>query len=130
MLQAWCTVLAKHSGINTAVGLMAHTSTLRGSLNIKAMYPDTICTLKTEILDLVNIIAAAAIRLQAPCDDEVTTRRAWREFGRTWLEYQVSRDRVKSRRKGPYKNSPVVFSRTELLALKEAERRGAKMVRK
>lgn len=94
------------------------------------MNTDTISALKDEILDLVDVIAAAAVRLQTPVEDELTRRQAWKEAGRTWLEYQISRDRIKGHRKGPYKNSPIVFSRTEILALKEAERRGARMVRK
>ena len=94
------------------------------------MKSDTIYELKNEILDLAEVIAAAALRSLSPAKDELTTRQAWNEFDRTWLDYQLSRNRVRGRRKGPHKNSPVMFSRTELLALKEAERRGARMVRK
>lgn len=93
-------------------------------------YDEVTFKLKNEILDLVEIIAAAAVRSLAPAEDEITMRQAWKEFDRTWLEYQVDRNRVKGRRKGPHKNSPIMFSRTELLALKEAERRGAVMVRR
>lgn len=96
-------------------------------------YPDydgTIYRLKNEILDLADVIAAAAVRSLSPADDEMTTRQAWKEFDRTWLEYQVSQGRVKGHRKGKHKNSPIMYSRTELLALKEAERRGARMIRK
>lgn len=94
------------------------------------MQTDTIYELKNEILDLANVIAAAALRMHSPAEDELTKRQAWREFDRTWLEYQISRNRVRGHRKGPYKNSPIMFSRAELLALKEAERRAMRVFRK
>lgn len=94
------------------------------------MPSDVIYALKNEILDLAEVIAAAALRSLTPAADELTMRQAWDEFNRTWLDYQISRNRVRGRRKGPHKNSPIMFSRAELLALKEAERRGARMVRK
>ena len=94
------------------------------------MTPDTIYELKNEILDLVDIIAEAVVKKLRPAADEITRRQAWDEFDRTWLEYQISRNRIKGRRKGPHKNSPIMFSRDEILALKEAERRGARMVRR
>ena len=94
------------------------------------MQSDEIYILKNEILDLVEVIAAAAVRKLAPAEDEITMRQAWKEFDRTWLDYQISRNRVSGRRKGRHKNSPIMYSRTELLALKEAERRRAQMVRR
>lgn len=93
------------------------------------MSSDAICDLKVEIMELADVIAAAALRMQKPAADELTKRQAWNEFDRTWLEYQISRNRVRGQRKGPHKNSPVMFSRAELLALKEAERRGTRIVR-
>ena len=92
------------------------------------MQDDIIYQLKNEIMDLADLIAATALRMVLPAEDEITMRQAWKEFDRTWLEYHVSRDRIKGRRKGPHKNSPIMFSRRELLALKEAERHGARMV--
>nr|DAR14171.1 MAG TPA: hypothetical protein [Caudoviricetes sp.] len=94
------------------------------------MATDSIRELKDEIMEFADLIASAALRKQTPVQDEISTRQAHDEFGRVWVEYQVSRNRIKGRRKGPYENSPVVFSRFELMALKEAEKRGAKMVRK
>ena len=94
------------------------------------MERDPLIVLKDEILDIVEVIAAAAVRSLSPADDEITTRQAWKEFDRTWLEYQISRGRATGRRKGMHKNSPIMFSRTELLALKEADRRYSRMVQK
>ena len=93
------------------------------------MNPDIVSAIKIEILDLADIIAAAALRKLRPAEDDLTMRQAYKEFDRAWLEYHVSRHRIKGRRKGPHKNSPIIFSRTELLALKEAERRAVRMVR-
>ena len=94
------------------------------------MQDDIIYQMKNEIMDLTDLIAATALRMLLPAEDEITMRQAWKEFDRTWLEYQLSRNRIEGRRKGPHKNSPIMFSRRELLALKEAERRGARMVRR
>ncbi|MDR1257868.1 MAG: hypothetical protein LBK65_01115 [Tannerellaceae bacterium] len=91
---------------------------------------DNINDLKNDILDLAEVITAAVVRKITPFEDEIPTRQVWREFGATWLQYQLSRNRIKAHRNGPYSNSPIMYSRTELLALKEAERRGARMVRK
>lgn len=85
------------------------------------MVPDML-ELKKELIEISDIITAAVIKALKPVEDEISTRKAYAEFGREWLNYHVTRDHVKCRRRGPHKNSTKVFSRQELLALKEAER--------
>lgn len=89
-----------------------------------------IMVLKNEIIDFVDIISAAVVKKQAPAQDMLTRRQADLQFDRKWIELQVKRNRIKGVRRGVARNSPIMFSRLELLALKEAERRGAYMVRK
>ncbi len=91
---------------------------------------DTLMELKTEILALADVIAAAALSLQTPAADDLTQRQAWAEFGRTWVEGHKLRGRIRFNRKGAHINSPIVTSRAGLLALKEAERRELKMLTK
>ncbi len=86
--------------------------------------------LKREILELADIIAAATLKHIKPVADEISKSEAQREFGYRWINNYVQRGSLKQHRNGPHKNSPIVFSRTECLALKEAERRGAYIIRK
>lgn len=87
-----------------------------------------IIALKNEFMELSDLIAAAALRQQKPSADEISTRQAYVEFDRKWIEYHVGRGHISPRRNGEHKNSPLVFSRMELLALKKADREGAKML--
>jgi hypothetical protein len=84
--------------------------------------PDLI-ELKNEIIQLSDVISAAALKSQSPASDEMSTRKAYAEFGKEWIHYHIDKGNVKSIRKGPHKNSKKVFSRLELVALKEAEKR-------
>lgn len=89
-----------------------------------------IITLKNELLELSELIAATALKHSEPVSDELSTREAGREFGTRWISDRTKRGLLTCRRKGHYQNSPKVYSRTECLALKEAERRGAVMIRR
>lgn len=86
--------------------------------------------LKLEILGLADLIVAVASKNTAPVTDELSTREAKKEFGARWIDDRTKRGMLTCRRKGHYENSPKIYSRTECLALKEAERRGAAMIRK
>lgn len=79
--------------------------------------------LKNELIELSEIITAAALKSNKPVADEMSTRQAHAEYGKEWIRYHTSRGHIKPIRKGPFKNSKKVFSRLELVALKEAERR-------
>lgn len=96
------------------------------------MSTDMIMTYKQEFEELGEFIAQAVISKIAPAKDEMTRRQVWRdrEFGATWLKYHEDRNHVKGRRKGSAENSPIIYSRAELMALKEAEKRGAQIVRR
>lgn len=89
-----------------------------------------IIDLKNEIIQLSGLIAAAALKQQKPVADEISTRTAYRDFGREWIEYHTHRRTLSVKRNGPHPNSPKVYSRMECLALKEAERRGAQIINK
>lgn len=93
------------------------------------MIPD-IMELKKELIEISDIITAAVVKALKPVEDEISTRKAYAEFGKEWLNYHVSRDHIKCQRRGPHKNSSKVFSRRELLALKEAERQVIVCVKK
>lgn len=94
------------------------------------MNSDAILILKYEILELADVFAEAVVKRTHPVEDELTQRQARKEFGAVWLKHHEERGRVKGHRKGMHGNSPIVYSRVDLMALKEAERRGVQMVRK
>ena len=83
--------------------------------------------LKEKIIELSEVIAAAALKNQCPPKDELTTRQVILKY-KSWGRIQIQKKRVKGHRKGPYKNSPVVYSDLEFKALMEAEKKGARII--
>lgn len=78
-----------------------------------------------ELWQLNNIVKAAAKEAveeyrhnQNPTSDEITEKKAYLEFGEGWLDHQKAIGIAKWKRKGPYKNSPKVYSRRQLSELK------------
>jgi hypothetical protein len=81
--------------------------------------------MEIELWELRNIVNAAAeeavkkyILSQEPTKDEMTERQAKKEFGEGWIDNQVALGLVKPIRKGIYKNSKKIFSRSVLMELK------------
>lgn len=81
--------------------------------------------MEIELWELRNIVNAAAeeavkkyILSQEPTKDEMTERQAKKEFGEGWIDNQVALGLVKPIRKGIYKNSKKIFSRSVLIELK------------
>jgi hypothetical protein len=74
------------------------------------------------ILSSVKLLSAAIVQQMSPGMDEITQRQAYDEYGRPWVEKNTKRGLLRPRRKGAAKNSPLMYSRTELLALISAER--------
>lgn len=85
------------------------------------MTRDQVYELKQNLTEIADVVAAALAKRLNPAEDELTTREAYSQFGRRWVAKQVRLGRIQGRRRGPHALSPVVFSRAELVALKEAE---------
>ena len=73
------------------------------------------------LLRIARVSSAATVALLHPDFDELSKREAQELHGRKWLDYHIAQGNISPRRKGPAKNSKMVFSRTELIALWEAE---------
>jgi len=84
--------------------------------------------LKQTILENAELGAMAAIRLQNPKFDEVNFREACEIAGRRWVRFHIKAGNLKPIRKGPAKNSPVMYSRMDIAALKKAERINAQEI--
>ena len=80
-------------------------------------------TLKQEMMEMAQLAVLAITKESAPISDELTTRQAYEKFGRRWVDLQNKQGNIKGHRKGPAVNSPVIYSRFELMALKQAEER-------
>ena len=86
----------------------------------------TIASDFNEILHLATIVAAAIVRQTHPNDDLISQRQAYEEFGRRWIVKRTAPSGVlKPIRQGGAKNSKLMYSRLEIAALVEAERRQA-----
>lgn len=97
---------------------------------INIMAEDTVSILKNEIIELTDLFAEAIVKRIHPVKDELSRGELGRLFGECWAQKQIKVGRLKGYRKGAYQNSPIIFSRVEAMALKEAEKRGAQMIRK
>ncbi len=80
-------------------------------------------TLKQEMMEMAQLAVLAFAKEAAPVSDELTTRQAYDKFGRRWVDRQIQQGNIKGHRKGLAVNSPIIYSRLELMALKQAEER-------
>ena len=84
---------------------------------------DEIDRIKLLLLHVADVVACAIIKRQQPAADLVTKRALYREFGRGWVDKHIApRGKIEGKRFGTAPNSPIKYSRTEFVALLEAER--------
>lgn len=81
--------------------------------------------MEIELWQLQNIIKVTSkeaveqfIIHQNPTLDEINERKAFDEFGRGWVIAQVASGLVTPMRRGKHKNSPKIYSRSQLKSLK------------
>lgn len=75
------------------------------------------------LVHVADVVACAIIKRQQPAADLVTKRALYREFGRGWVDKHIApRGKIEGKRFGTAPNSPIKYSRTEFVALLEAER--------
>lgn len=75
-----------------------------------------------EMLSASDILASAIVAKMSPADDEITTRQAYADYGKGWIEKNVVAGHLHRRRKGTAPNSPVMYSKHEIVTLLRAER--------
>lgn len=79
-------------------------------------------TLKQQILQMSELGAMAALKLQNPAYDEVKLSEAYKIAGSVrWLKFHIKKGNIKPIRRGTAKNSPIYYSRLDIAALKKAE---------
>ena len=78
--------------------------------------------LKNLCRDMAELGAAKFAATQAPAKDLISQRDAYREFGEARIKGWVFKQLVSPTRTGTAKNSPIKFSRADLMACNEAEK--------
>lgn len=82
----------------------------------------SISDVMTEMLSASDLLAAAIVKRINPADDEINKRTAYEVYGRPWIDEATAKGLLHTRRKGSARNSPVMYSKHEIMALIESER--------
>lgn len=69
-----------------------------------------------------KLVAQEVVAATHPKQDLISKRKASAEFGAPWIEARTAEGKLKATRSGEARNSHVLYSRAECLALKEWER--------
>lgn len=76
-----------------------------------------------EVLQNARLFAAAIVEQLRPGDDLISQRQAFEEFGRDFIKRNTApKGSLRPLRTGAAPNSPLKYSRTEILAMQETER--------
>lgn len=73
------------------------------------------------LMSAADLLAAALIKKLDPPKDFISMSQAGREYGRRWIQSHIDAGHLTSHRTGPSKNSKIVLSREEILALRTVE---------
>lgn len=76
-----------------------------------------------EVMKNAELFAAAIVKQLRPADDLISQRKAFEEYGRDFIKRNTApKGDIKPIRTGSAANSPLKYSRTEILAALETER--------
>lgn len=78
--------------------------------------------IKALMIDCAELGAANYAKSVQPKSDDLTKNQAYDKFGEGWVKTCIKRELIKGKRKGPAKNSPIYFSRSELMAVRNAQK--------
>ena len=78
--------------------------------------------IKELMVGCAELGAAVCLKTLQPKSDDLTQREAYQKFGEAWVKKGVRSNLLKKTRKGPAKNSPIYYSKAELLTVRNAEK--------
>lgn len=78
--------------------------------------------MKNALLNMADLVACAIVKRQKPMSDMVSRTTLYKEYGRSWVERHEAQGLLKGRRMNECKNSKILYSRLEAMAIFEAER--------
>lgn len=70
-------------------------------------------------------LEASVVAALMPAKDEISASQAYKEFGVLWVKNQVERGKITGTRLGPSKNSKIIYSRKQLICLRDSEKMAA-----
>jgi len=77
-------------------------------------------TIKELMISCAELGAANVLKTLQPKSDDMTQNAAFEKFGQGCVREWVRRELIKGYRKGPAKNSPIYYSKAELMAVRNA----------
>lgn len=78
--------------------------------------------MQNALMNMADLVACAIVKRQKPMADLVSRTALGKEFGRVWVEKNEAQGLLTGKRSGAGKNSKILFSRLQAMALCEAER--------
>lgn len=81
-----------------------------------------VLTMQNVLLNMADLVACAIVKRQKPMADLVSRTALGKEFGRAWVTKKEAQGLLVGKRSGAGRNSKILFSRCEAVALLEAER--------
>jgi len=78
--------------------------------------------IKELMTSCAEVGAANMAKTLQPKSDELTQNDAYAKFGEGWIKECVKRELIRGKRKGPAKNSPIYYSKSELVAVRNSEK--------
>lgn len=79
-------------------------------------------TIKELMSGMAELGAANLMKSLQPKSDDLTQNEAFDKFGQAWVRGHVKNDLIRGYRKGSAKNSPIYYSKAELMAVRNAEK--------
>jgi len=79
-------------------------------------------SIKELMAEMAELGAANLMKTLEPKSDDLTQNEAFEKFGQGWVRGHVKNDLIRGYRKGPSKNSPIYYSKLELMAVRNAEK--------
>lgn len=73
------------------------------------------------LVESADLIALAVCRRNQPKSDTMTKRELYSNYEHGWLDHHIQRGNIIGKKAGAAKNSPVLYSRLQVEALRRAE---------
>jgi hypothetical protein len=83
---------------------------------------DDLFLIKRTIADIVEVALSRHQGNENPASDDLTQRQAYEMFGEAWVKKCVKLGLADKKRRGIAENSPIYYSKTELMSIRAAER--------
>lgn len=78
--------------------------------------------IKELMISCAELGALSCMKSLQPKTDDITQLQAYKKFGEGWIKSCLKKDLIQKSRRGTAKNSPIYFSKIELLAVRNAQK--------